>query len=187
MLEVNPGADLAGYGQIRYTAWRDPTMLSRLTPAQISPWLAAAYAIHLLDERFVGDGVAEWATRVAGMPFSNSEWLLVNLPSLAVVLPLAWAIRTEKLGAAALLLVAGHVLMHATMHLGGAIQYGEFSPGIVSGVAVCLPLSLLAIRLGFSAMHAPRASLALLAGIATFQPIWHQLLVSVAASSSHAV
>ena len=161
-------------------------MQSRLTSSLLASWLAAAYAIHLVDERLVGEGVAEWATRVAGMPFSNEEWLAVNLTSFVVILAVAWAIRAEILGAAALILLAGHVLMHATMHLGGAIQYGEFSPGIVSGLVVCLPASLLALRSGFSSMATPRAGLLLLAGLATFQPIWHQVALSVTASSSHA-
>lgn len=161
--------------------------LTRLTPATLSPWLAIAYAIHLCDERMVGDGVAEWATRVAGMAFSNVEWLVVNAISLAVVVGLAWAIHAEKLGATALLVLGGHVFMHATQHLAGAVRFDEFSPGIVTGILICLPLSLLAIWTGFRLIPWPRAAAGLFAGFVTFQPIWHRLLLVLESSSSHAV
>ena len=180
-------AKSAGHGPLDDPARREPTMQSRLTPSTVAPWIVVAYAIHLADERLVGEGVAAWATRVAGMPFSNGEWLLVNSISFAAILAIAWAIRVGRLGAAALLLLGGHVLMHATMHLGGAIQFGEFSPGIVSGLVACLPASLIALRSGFEAMAAPRAAAFLLAGMATFQPIWHQVLISLTSSTGHGV
>ena len=41
----------------------------------------AAYAVHLLDERFYGEGTAAWSTAHAGIEFSNPAWWGINLVS----------------------------------------------------------------------------------------------------------
>ena len=106
--------------------------------------------------------------------------------SLLVISCVAWAIRMGRLGSFALLVLSGHMLMHATQHLLGAIRFGEFSPGITTGVLICLPAGILATTLGFRMLPRFRATAGFVFGLATFQPIWHAILLSVAASPGHA-
>ncbi len=152
-------------------------MFEQTRPASLAPWLVVAYVTHLVDECSTGRGLAEWATRVAGIPFSNDAWLLVNTISLAVFGGLAWAIFSKRLGALTLLLLAGHLFMHGTQHLAGALRFGEFSPGIVTGLVACLPASLLACKVALRSVSIGRAWIGFGVGAATFQPIWHMLFL----------
>ena len=108
--------------------------------------LPGAYLVHLAEEIWGGHGFVRWAAAHLSAAFSQPDFLLINatawplmfVASLAAVLrpALRWAILT----------VAAILLINGTLHLGATMVTGTYSPGLVSGVLLYLPLGVLAVR-----------------------------------------
>jgi hypothetical protein len=75
--------------------------------------------------------------------------------------------------------LAAHVALHGFGRLPPSIWFGSPSPGLVTGLVLCLPLALYAFAR--AARTLPRAELrkGLLVGVASFQPLWHFILLPV--------
>ena len=126
--------------------------MADLAPNRIAPLIPAAYAIHLLDERFVPPGIPAWATTVADMPFSNEAWRAINLPSLVLVSVAALLVARPNRPHWMLLILAGHIGLHGIGHLLGSIAFGVLSPGVVTGLVFCVPTAVLAFLVGAKGM-----------------------------------
>jgi hypothetical protein len=51
------------------------------------------------------------------------------------------------------------------------------APGLISGLVLCVPLSLFTFLWGWSALPNRRFRDGILLGIASFQPLWHFMLL----------
>ncbi len=141
--------------------------------------LPPAYAIHLLDERLWGMGTAEFATRYLGMYFTNEAWLWLNAPSL-VAFTAVGALAARRAGPAWLgVALATHLTLHALGRVPTSLWFAMVAPGVVSGLLVNLPVAVPILVRG--ARRLPRRALrhGVLAGIASFQPLWHFVLLPV--------
>ena len=140
-------------------------------------WLfPLVYLAHLLDERFYGEGTAAWSTAHAGIDFSNDAWLAVNVASLLVMTIAAWAMDRGRLPAWVALTLAGHLLLHAFMHVAGTLARSSVFPGVGTSVLICLPFASFVIARAWRRFE-PRVAIAALAlSLATMQPLYHYLL-----------
>jgi hypothetical protein len=113
-------------------------------------WLAlpASYLAHLCEEWWGGEGFAAWTARVVGAPISETRFILLNSIAapmfilgtvLAITRP-AWAWFIVSLGTA--------VLINGLLHALGAAGTRSYSPGVVTGAALFVPLGILALRRG---------------------------------------
>jgi len=106
----------------------------------------ASYAVHLLEEALVGGGFPAWLGAHAGADVSWPEFLLLNAAGMAVMVGVAtgiWRDRIPRLGLAALGTIT---VVNGALHLGGSILTASYSPGVVSGTLVWLPLGATALR-----------------------------------------
>ena len=141
-------------------------------------WLfPPAYLLHLIDERFWGPGTAAWATANTGVYFTNSAWLAVNVPSLALLTVAAAFTASRRWPAWVAVALGAHLTLHALVRIVGTVVSGSVSPGVVTGVAVCLPLATLTFWRGFRALSGPQLRAGLITGVLSFQPLWHFLLL----------
>lgn len=114
--------------------YRDPALLWLFVPA---------YALHLVEE-FWG-GFPQWIARVAGEPLPPAAFLSINAAAMAVlVLAIRAATSSERAGwlAVAIGTAAG---TNAIAHLGGSMLTGIYSPGLLTGIVIYVPLSLLTL------------------------------------------
>ena len=142
-------------------------------------WLWAfppVYLIHLVDERFWPPGTANWATANSFLYFTNEAWLWVNVPSMLVVLLATALISARRLPEWVTVAMGLNVALHAFMRIGGTLFFGSVSPGLATGVILCLPLALPVLVRGMRLL--PRADFirGLAWGVASFQPVWHLLV-----------
>ncbi len=144
------------------------------------PWLwlfPPAYLAHLIDERFWGPGTANWAYANTGVYFTNAGWLAVNIPSM-VLLTVAAALAAARVwpqwvGVA----LAVHFALHALVRIIGTAATAQVAPGVVTGVLICLPLALPTLSRGYRRLSMPDYRKGLLAGVFSFQPLWHTVLL----------
>ena len=146
-------------------------------------WLyAPIYAIHLFDERFYGEGTARWATRHVAIyssevHFTNSAWLAVNVPSFLLLTAAAVLVARERWPAWVAVSLASHFFLHGFVRLLGTIWFVSLSPGVFTGMLLCVPLAVGT----WTTMRKiiPRGELGkgVLIGVLSFQPVWHGLLL----------
>jgi hypothetical protein len=112
-------------------------------------WLfPAAYAVHILEEWRGGEGFPAWVSRVMGAELSVERFLALNAWALAgmtlgVVLTLVFRrMRWLLVGFGAVVVVNGFA------HLAASAATRSYSPGVVSGALLWLPLGLCTLRAG---------------------------------------
>jgi hypothetical protein len=116
--------------------YRDPALLWLFVPA---------YAIHLAEEFWAGPGLPAWIALLAGSRLPVSAFIAIN--AVAMILLVAGvraATRTESAGWI-VVAIATIVALNAVLHLLGSLVTGTYSPGMVSGVVVYLPLGMLTL------------------------------------------
>jgi hypothetical protein len=122
-------------------------------------WLfVPAYLLHLAEEFFGGPGLPAWFALIIGRQLSQTAFLLINAVALVLlVASLRAAIRRESWGWVAVA-VATLVTLNAVLHLLGSLATGTYSPGLVTGLVIYMPLGQLTL---LRAWHQqPRATFA---------------------------
>ncbi len=137
------------------------------------------YLTHLIDERFFGAGTATWWAERTGVYFTNSGWLAVNIPSFALMTLAAWLVARRTWPSWVAVSLATHIALHALVRIWGTALYLSLSPGVLTGVALCLPLSIYTWRLAARSLHRTDLLRGAAVGLASFQPVWHTLLLPI--------
>ena len=128
--------------------------------------LPASYLLHLVEEWFGGVGFAAWTERALGQPVSTTRFLILN----AVVWPsfAALTLAAIKRPAVAWFLTSFGtiVVINALLHGLGTVASASYSPGLVTGLLLYLPLGSLAIRRGRQELPAGAFARAVFLGVA---------------------
>lgn len=108
-------------------------------------WLfPLTYLAHIAEEYLGGFG--EWASQVTGVRLANNEILMWN--------GIGWAAMTAGVALAArspkwrwvVTTLGGIVLINALLHVGASIATRSYSPGVITGLLLWLPLGLYGLR-----------------------------------------
>ena len=150
-------------------------------------WLfPPVYLTHLIDERFYGIGTAEWASHHTGVCFTNAAWLAVNVPSFLLLTLAAWLVARRSWPLWVAVALATHVGIHGVGRIVGTFAFESVSPGVLTGVIACLPLALFTYMRTVRVLSRGQLLAGFLAGVATLQPLWHGLLLTVLLSGGSA-
>ncbi|MEO8578022.1 MAG: HXXEE domain-containing protein [Gemmatimonadales bacterium] len=113
---------------------------------QLLPWsLALAALAHIFEEFVFPGGFKEWWVRyrpeTAG---SVSNQFLVGINALLIVMTVAigFAVGRPGNGAAAWLTLAALLFTNGAFHVVGAIQSKSYSPGMITGVLLYMPIAI---------------------------------------------
>ncbi len=105
-------------------------------------WLfPLTYVLHLAEEYWGGEGFPAWISRVAGVSFTNHEFLVLNSFALLLLTLGAWLIY-QNTWRWLLTALAGVVFLNGTLHLVFSVWTWTYSPGLISGVLCWMPLGL---------------------------------------------
>lgn len=104
-------------------------------------WLfPATYAMHIVEEYFGGEGFPAWASRHTGLSFTEPRFLAINTAALIAMLicaSLVFLIPAFRLLVSTLGTV---VVVNGLLHLATSVLTRSYSPGLVSGMLLWLPL-----------------------------------------------
>ena len=135
-------------------------------------WLfPATYLVHIAEEYF--GGFPSFAADFTGFPVTNTAFLIANaIFWFLMVGAAAWAVRFES-GAQLVVVLATIVTINAVLHGGGALFTCRYSPGLISGALLWLPLGVLSLVRGKRALvsSAFRTAVALGVGIHVLVPL----------------
>jgi Protein of unknown function with HXXEE motif len=123
--------------------YRDPPLLWLFVPA---------YLAHLTEELLAGPGFPAWLARIVGQPVPLGAFVAINAVALAALFAAVnGAVHSERRGWAAVA-IATIALTNALAHLSGSIVTRTYSPGLVTGFVLYVPLgSLVLLRAGYQA------------------------------------
>ena len=109
-------------------------------------WLfPATYAIHLAEELWGGEGFVAWFARIAGVELAGGQFLLWNIFAL-LLMSASIVLMTRYQRLRPLLLAYGVTfLLNALSHLIAGIYTNSYSPGMLSGVLLWMPLGALTL------------------------------------------
>ena len=104
------------------------------------------YGLHVAEEFWCGDGFADWLATTTGANISESEFLIINGIAWPLMLFAAlMAIRHERLAWLTISL-ATIVLVNGAAHLLSSVLTGTYSPGMLTGTLLYLPLGIFGFR-----------------------------------------
>ena len=104
-------------------------------------WLfPATYLIHAMEEYWCGEGFYRWAARIMGRGMTPSQFIVIN--SFAWLLMVAGILIFRKTPSVRWLTIcfAAVVFINGLAHLMGSIVTRTYSPGVVSGAVLWIPL-----------------------------------------------
>ncbi len=108
--------------------------------------LPVAFGIHVIEE---APGFVQWFNSLVSPGISQRLFLRVNATAFAVTLVLGGLVAVSRQAAIAALAVAwvGFLLLaNGVFHLVGTLVHWRYSPGVVTGTLIYLPLSFLFMR-----------------------------------------
>lgn len=118
-----------------------------MTPASAPPpqgptpwWFPATYLLHAAEEYCTGETFPAWISRLADVHFTATAFLWLNGISMAAMLAAAAAAARGVHWLATTL--ATVVTINGTAHLVGSFATWSWSPGVVTGTLLWLPLGI---------------------------------------------
>ena len=106
-------------------------------------WLfPVTYLVHIAEEYWGGEGFPAWLSRMTNIRLGPAEFLLMN--GLAWLLMIVGILLVLQSRAMHWLLASFGtvVLLNGVLHLIGSLITNSYSPGLVSGIALWVPLGL---------------------------------------------
>lgn len=157
----------------------EPFVARRRLP---SGWILSfplVYLVHLIDERYFWIGTADFATEYLGVYFTNSAWWAVNVPSFVLLLFAALLVVRGSWPQWVAVALAIHLALHGLGRVPTSLWTSEVAPGLITGLLLCTPLALATLWRAGRVLSARQMAAGIIAGIVSFQPLWHFALLPV--------
>jgi Protein of unknown function with HXXEE motif len=110
-------------------------------------WLfPPTYVIHLTEEYLAAGGFPLWADRTLAIRFSNAEFTAWSTLALGLTCLGAWLVSRDSRFRFIEIALAIAVLGNVAMHVFASLLTWTYSPGLVSGVLIWIPLGAARLR-----------------------------------------
>lgn len=109
-------------------------------------WFPISYFAHAAEEYCCGDTFPVWISRLAGVNFTATAFLWLNGIALLLMLAAAWLATHAQRMRPVIATLATIVAINGTAHAVASIATASYSPGLVTGVVLWLPLGAAALR-----------------------------------------
>jgi len=105
------------------------------------PWLLpAAYAVHVVEEAFGGDGLMSWMAAGGGVDWTLAEFFGANIVGLGTLCLAAWAARRWKAWLWPLVSGATIFVANGVWHAAISVMTRSYVPGVLTGLLLYIPL-----------------------------------------------
>jgi len=100
----------------------------------------ATYLIHIAEEYWAGEGFYNWISRVAGGNLTAERFLALNAVAWVVMLTLCLLAAIYPEMRVIVIAFATVTLLNGLAHISGTAITLSYSPGLISGLFVWIPL-----------------------------------------------
>ncbi|HEV2762335.1 MAG TPA: HXXEE domain-containing protein [Pyrinomonadaceae bacterium] len=120
------------------------------TPRGLPRWwpllFPLTFVVHVAEEVWCGEGFPAWVSRVSGVEMTHERFLALNAAAWVVMLAgCLLAAGFERLRPLALPFATA-VLINGLAHTGATALTATYSPGLLSGLLLWVPLGLYTLR-----------------------------------------
>jgi hypothetical protein len=123
----------------------------------------ATYLVHILEECFAGERFYRWIHRISGIRLTAAQFVAINALAWIAMASAAFSVPPENWLWTA---IGCTVLVNGVLHLATTILTRTYSPGVVSGVVLWIPLGLYYVMQGNAILPGRELWTALSAGVA---------------------
>jgi hypothetical protein len=112
------------------------------------PWLAlfpATYLLHILEEYFAGEGFYRWISRITDVSLTGGQFLSMNAVLWVIMICAIFAVHSYSTGGWIVIGLAALVCVNGLGHALATLRAGSYSPGMVTGLIVWVPLGIYAL------------------------------------------
>ena len=123
------------------------------TESLVGPWILlfpATYLLHIVEELW--GGLPARMAELSGLVVPDAAFLAANVLFWVLLAGAVMFVLRRPSGAPLVVVLGTIVTINATLHLGGALLTASYSPGLVSGVLLWLPLGASALAGGHRAL-----------------------------------
>lgn len=112
-------------------------------------WLfPTTYLVHIAEEYWAPPGFVAWVSELAGIVFTARVFLVANGLFFVLMAAAVWLVLRRVWPPWVLLAPATLVAINGLLHMLGTALSGVYSPGLVSGVLLWLPLGIVTLVRG---------------------------------------
>ena len=148
--------------------YRDPLLLS-LFPL--------SFGLHILEEWFAG--FLEWVALILGAELPRGAFVVINAVALGAMVIAARAASAREENGWLAIAIATIVLVNALLHVLGSLVTRSYSPGLLTGIVLYLPLGQLALIRAWMQARRTTFCRGVVVGLAV-----HAVIIATAAAAS---
>lgn len=108
-------------------------------------WFPVTYALHVAEEYWGGESFPRWISRLAQVQFTAPAFVRLNAVAMGAMLVAVWCLHRGRCRPLAATLGA-IVLINGLAHTIGSLVTWSYSPGLVTGLFLWVPLGVAALR-----------------------------------------
>ena len=135
------------------------------TLRRLGPLLLLTYGAHLVEEYWGGIGFPAWVQLHTGIPLTKPIFLVLNTTFLLIMAAVVIAGSQREPARWLYVPVATVVGVNGTLLLGSSLLTMSYSPGLVTGVLLWIPLSLAILRAANNIWPRPRLRAGVVLGL----------------------
>ena len=102
------------------------------------------YLLHIAEENYCGERFYNWASRLSGIHLTEQAFLQLNAIAW-IVMTIACLMAVWKTISVIVIPLATVVLLNGTLHVAGTIFSATYSPGLVTGLLLWIPLGIMTL------------------------------------------
>jgi hypothetical protein len=122
------------------------TVRDKEKPNMTLPWLfPLTYLLHLTEELWGGEGFTIWLNTFVGAELAESQFVVLNGLGWLLMVIGCWLINKYRSLRWLLVTLATVVLINALLHLLASVATMSYSPGVVTGILLWVPLGIYSI------------------------------------------
>jgi Protein of unknown function with HXXEE motif len=132
--------------------YKEERLLQTSSPGLPRYWpllFPLTYLVHIAEEYWCGGGFYNWA-RVLGMQMDGTRFLRINAVAWTVMLVLSLLAVSLLRARWVMISFAAAVLLNGLAHTTASIGTTSYSPGLVSGLLLWVPLGAYTLRRAFA-------------------------------------
>ena len=135
-----------------------------------SPWVwptlfLVTYLLHIAEEYYCGGGFPQYMLKYHNVQLTEARFLTLQLIGVLAMILGLWLSAKLRFPHTLLVILAAVIVKNAAIHLIRSIANARYEPGLITGVALWLPLGLITIYLFRSEMSSLRLILAIATGL----------------------
>ena len=140
--------------------------MNRLKPKHIAWFLPAAYLLHLIEEYFGGEGFYSWFSSLLNVDLSSLDFIVINSFGFTITLIIVILYNLNKVSNFLIAALGSLFFINGIIHLLASIFTASYSPGIITGIIIYLPLGVLVFKKIFPLLPEDQRILSFIAGVA---------------------